>query len=399
MPSPPIASVLGANYCNASNAWLLSGTGDGELLWYHNNTDVIPFAYGTPAITTQAPINNTYYAGLNDFSGTVGPASKTAFTAGGYNQFTPAVNVFTRIPVIISSARLYIGYSGKITFTVSDPTGEVVSSTSINAVATRSNPQPGAQADDPNDQGQVYDLNLLLPSAGSYTITASYDNTATIYRNNGGVTGYPFKIGDVFSIVSNTATSSTDTAYYKHFYYFFYDMHLMSPGCASAAKQAVTVINPIITQNGNLLSSNFATGNQWYLDGAAISGATSQTYAPTQSGNYRVDIPLSNGCTAQSANFVYVVLSANPGANDIGLTLFPVPANGQLNVVFAAKEAASMDLSLVNSGGQPTYSEQKALPAGNFSTVIDVSQLPPGTYILKLLLNKKKYTRKVIVDR
>ena len=399
MPSPPVASTLSANYCNTSNAWLLSGTGDGELLWYHNNTDVIPFAYGTPTVTTQAPIGNTYYAGLNDFSGTVGPSAKTAFTAGGYNQFTPAVNVFTRIPVIISSARLYIGYSGKITFTVSDSTGEVVSSTTINAVATRANPQPGVQTDDPNDTGQVYGLNLLLPSAGLYTINVSYDNTATIYRSNGGVKSYPFKIGDVFSIVSNTATSSTDTAYYKNFYYYFYDMHLTSPGCASTAKQAVTVINPIITQNGTILSSNFTTGNQWYLDGVAIGGATGQAYIPIQSGNYRVDIPLSNGCTAQSANFVYVVLSANPGANDIGLTLFPVPANGQLNVVFAAKEAASMDLSLVNSGGQPTYSEQKALPAGNFSTVIDVSQLPPGTYVLKLLLNQKKYTRKVIIDR
>ena len=151
MPSPPIASALNANYCNSSNSWLLLGTGDGELLWYHNNTDVIPFAYGSPTITTQAPINNTYYAGLNDFSGAVGPAAKTAFTAGGYNQFTPAVNVFTRIPIVISTARLYIGNSGKITFSVADSTGEVVSSTTINAIATSTNPQPGAQTDDPND--------------------------------------------------------------------------------------------------------------------------------------------------------------------------------------------------------------------------------------------------------
>jgi Subtilase family/GEVED domain/Secretion system C-terminal sorting domain len=396
MPSSPVATELNANYCNSSNSWLLSGRGDGELLWYHNAADAIPFAFGAPTITTQAPVNNTYYVALNDFSGTVGPAAKGAFTAGGYNQFTPAVNVFTRIPVIISSARLYIGYPGKITFTVADSTGEVVSSTTINAVATATNPQPGAQADDPNDTGQVYDLNLLLPSAGNYSISASYDNTATIYRNNGGVTGYPFTIGDVFGIVSNTATSTTDTAYYKSFYYYFYDMHLVSPGCASAARQAVTLVKPIITQNGSVLSSNFTTGNQWYLNGTAISGATGQTFTPTQSGSYQADKPLSNGCTAQSNTLVYVIFD---GINDIGLTVFPVPANGQLNAVFAAKDAANMNLSLVNSGGQPVYSAQKALPAGNFSTVIDVSQFPSGTYVLKLLLNQKKYTRKVIIER
>ncbi|MFI5160139.1 MAG: S8 family serine peptidase [Sphingobacteriales bacterium] len=397
--SPPTATALAANFCNAISSYLLSGTGDGELLWYHNSTDVIPFAYGTPTITTHAPVNNTYYAGLNDFSGTIGPAAKTAFTAGGYNQFTPAVNVFTRIPLVISTARLYIGNPGKITFTVADQNGEVVSSTTINAVATTAFPHSGALPDDPTDNGQVYDLNLLLPSAGIYSISANFADTATIYRNNGGVTGYPFKIGDVFGIIGNTATSTTDTAYYKNFYYYFYDMHVTSPGCASVAKQVVTVVNPVITQSGTILSSNFTTGNQWYLNGVAINGATSQTYSPTRSGNYRVDIPLANGCVAQSANFVYVVLAANTGDNDIGLTLFPVPTKDQLSVVFASKDAANMNISLINSAGKSTYSTQKALPAGNFSTVLDVSQLPPGTYVLKLLLNQKKYTKKVIIDR
>ncbi|MGZ3927188.1 MAG: S8 family serine peptidase, partial [Mucilaginibacter sp.] len=397
--NPPTATDLAATYCNNSNSYLLTGTGDGELLWYMNSTDAIPFAYGSTTTTLQAPINNTYYTGLNDFHGTIGPANKGVFSAGGYNQFTPEVNVFTRIPILIESARLYIGYPGRITFNVTDASGEIVSSTTINAAATRSNPLPGAQSDDPNDPGQVYNLNLLLPAAGNYSISTSYDNTATIYRNNGGVTGYPFKIGDVFGITSNNATSSSDTAYYKNFYYYFYDIHLSSPGCASSAKQAVTVTKPVITQNGTVLSSNFALGNQWYLNGNAISGATGQTYSPKQSGNYRVDVTLSNGCVAQADNFVYVILSVNPGDNDIGLTVFPVPVNDQLNVVFAAKTATTLNMSLINSAGQLNYSEKDVLQAGNFSTIINVAKLPPGTYILKLLLGQKEYTRKIIIDR
>ena len=398
--NPPVVSALAANYCNATNTYLLSGSGDGELLWYQNSADAIPFAYGSPVTTAQPPgSNNTYYAGLNDFSGTIGPATKNVFTAGGYNQFTPAINVFTRIPVIIESARLYIGYPGKITFIVTDSSGETVSSTTINATATRSNPLPGPQSDDPNDQGQVYNLNLLLPAAGSYSISALYDNTATIYRNNGGVSGYPFKIGDVFSITGNTATSSSDTAYYKNFYYFLYDVHLKSPGCASAVKQAVTVSKPMVTQNGTTLSSSFAAGNQWYLNGIAIFGATGQTFSPTKSGTYRVDATLNSGCISQSDNFVYVIVSKNPGDNDIGLTVFPIPANGLLNVVFAAKTTTTLNMSLINSAGQLNYTENDALSAGNFSTVINVSNLTPGTYILKLLLGQKEYTRKITIDR
>lgn len=395
--SPPTATDLSANYCNAANAYLLTGAGDGELLWYKNSNDPYPFAYGSAAITADAPVNNAYYVGLNDFSATVGPATKNIFTGGGYNQFTPAVNVFTRIPLVIESARLYIGNPGRITFNVSNSSGEVVSTTTINAVATATNPSPGAMGDDPNDQGQVYNLNLLLPAAGNYSISATYDNTATIYRSNAGVTGYPFKVGDVFGITGNTATLPGDSSYYKSYYYYFYDVHLKSPGCASALRQAVPVTRPVITQNGTSLSSSVASNNQWYLNGIAIAGATGQTYSPVRSGNYRVDVSLANGCVAQSDNFAYVVLPENPGANDIGLTVFPNPANSQLNVLFAAKSAVNVNLALINARGQIEYTDKEVLSNGNFSTLIDVSKLAPGNYVLRLFYNSKLYSRKVVI--
>jgi len=395
--SPPTATDLSANYCNVANAYLLTGGGDGELLWYKNSNDAYPFAYGSTVLTSDAPVNNTYYVGLNDFSGTIGPATKNVFTAGGYNQFTPEVNVFTRIPILIESARLYIGNSGRITFNVSNSSGEIVSTTSINAVATASNPSPGAKSDDPTDQGQVYNLNLLLPSAGNYSISATYDNTATIYRSNGGVSGYPFKIGDIFGITGNTATSPGDTTYYKNFYYYFYDIQLKSPGCASASRQAIPVTKPVIIQNGTTLSSSAAANNQWYLNGTLIPGATGQTYLPTLSGNYQVDVSLANGCIAQSDNFAYVILPANPGENDIGLTVFPNPASTQLYVLFAAKSTTNVNLSLINAIGKNEYTDKTVLSGGNFSTLIDVSKLDPGNYILKLLYNSKLYTRKIVI--
>jgi len=394
--NPPTATDLSANYCNAGNAYLLSGAGDGELLWYKNSNDPYPFAYGSTVLTTDAPVNNTYFVGLNDFSGTVGPATKNVFTAGGYNQFTPEVNVYTRIPVVIESARLYIGNSGRITFNVSDASGEIVSTATINAVATASNPSPGAKDDDPNDQGQVYNLNLLLPAAGNYTISTTYDNTATIYRSNGGVNGYPFKVGDVFGITSNTATSGTDTTYYKSFYYYFYDVHLKSPGCGSVARQEVPVTKPVITQNGTTLSSSAASNNQWYLNGAAIAGATSQTYMPLRSGNYMVTVGLSNGCMAQSDNFAYV-MPGNAGDNDIGLTVFPNPANNELNVLFAANSSVNVNLALIDAAGKIAYMDKEVLTNGNFSKLIDTSQLAPGNYVLRLYYNSKLYTRKIVI--
>ena len=397
--TPVSATGLSAYYCTNSKNYQLSGTGDGEVLWYQNLTDTIPFAFGSPATTNLAPVNNSYYASLNDFSGTIGPATKYVFSGGGYNQFTPYINVSTRIPIIIKSARLYIGNSGKITFSVSNANGEVVSSTTINAVATRTIPAPGAQADDPNDKGTVYPLNLLLPAAGAYTITTIYDTSATIYRSNAGVTGYPFRIGDVFSIDGDDAVSSTDTAYYKGFYYYFYDIKLQSPGCASPTRQAVSLTQPIITQTGAVLSSNFSAGNQWYIDGKIISGATSQTFSPLQSGNYTVEVTLSTGCLLLSDNFVYVQTSGQGANSPIGLVVYPVPAGSLLNIIFASPTSSSLTLSLINAAGQKVYSGEQAIAAGNFSTSINVADQAPGTYILKVSLGLKAYYSKVVILR
>ncbi|MEN0056862.1 MAG: S8 family serine peptidase [Mucilaginibacter sp.] len=400
--SPAAIGALNAYYCTDTKQYLLSGTGDGTLLWYKNSTDAIPIAYGSPAFTAQAPVNNAYYAGINDFKGSVGPATKNAFTAGGYNQFTPAVNVSTKIPMLIKSARLYIGNAGKITFNVNNSNGQTISTTTINAQATRTTPLAGEQPDDPNDQGKVYDLNLQLPAAGDYTISAEFDASASIYRSNGGVKGYPFSIGNVFSIIGNNAESDNpaDTTYYKNFYYYFYDMQVQSLGCSSAQRQAVSISKPVITQAGNTLNSNFAAGNQWWLNGKPINGATAAKYDPLQSGDYQVADTLASGCIALSDVYRYARTVANPGNDtDIGLTVFPVPANNQLNVVFVAKAASDLKLSLVNSAGQTVYQDKQSPPEGNYSTVINVSGQIPGVYILKLLMGQKIYARKIIINK
>lgn len=52
---------------------------------------------------------------------------------------------------------------------------------------------------------------------------------------------------------------------------------------------------------GLVLSSSYGFGNQWWLDGEPILGATDFIYMPTQSGSYQVEYITSDGCTAISA--------------------------------------------------------------------------------------------------
>ncbi len=391
----PVPTNTSAYYCINTKNYLLTasaGPTDG-LLWYQTATATTPVTSGSPATTTTAPTNNIFYLGVNDLSGTVGPATKNVFTGGGYNQFSPTVTVNTKVPVVLQSARLYVGNSGRVTFTASDSTGQIVSSTALDLVATRTTPVTGAAPDDPNDPGQVYNLNLILPKAGTYTISANFEGNSSLYRSNLGVTGYPFSIGNVFSITGNSATPNSTS-----YYYYFYNLQVISYGCTSGARVPVTLTTPVVTRTGNVLSSNFTTGNQWYFNGTLIPGATGQTYSPVEAGNYQVSVVVNaNGCTAISANFAFALIALHPDNSDIGLALFPIPVSSKLNVVFTAVTGGDLVMQLINSAGQISHQEQRTVSAGPYSTQLNVSNLAPGVYVLRLTLAGKKYTKKVII--
>ena len=400
--SIPIPTNLTASYCDDTKQYALAGQGEGELFWYTTPTGGVPIATGKNTFTQVKPINNTFYAGLNDFSADVGPVAKSNFSSGNYGQYGQIVRVNTKAPVIIQSARLYVGNAGRLRFTVTDANGEEVAVTTLNVTATRNPTATGTQNDDPTDAGRVYNLNLSLPRAGNYTISVAYANGATLFRSNSGVNGYPFG-NDVFKITGNNASltgNPSDTTAYRSFYYYFYNMHVVSNGCASVTRQPATVINPVITQNGAALQSNIATGNQWYLNNELIAGATGQTYVPQKSGNYQLKNIIVTGCTAISPVYTFIKADAVINTpNEIKMSVFPVPATTELNVTLVAPQDGDLTISLLNTIGKTVYTKTTAIKAGNFSTTFSVADLFTGTYILRAVLGQKVYSTKVIVVR
>ncbi|WP_295767796.1 S8 family serine peptidase [uncultured Mucilaginibacter sp.] len=398
--SIPVPTNLSAIYCDDTQQYLLSGSGEGSVLWYTVPTGGTPITAGNSAFTKTAPVNNTYYAALNDYSASVGPATKYAFTGGGYNQFGQSVTVFTKIPIVIQSARLYVGNAGNISVVATNANGEEVARSNIAVTATRSVAGGGAQSDDITDQGRVYNLNLVLPQPGTYRLNVSYTNGATLYRSNAGVNGYPFG-NDVFSIRGNNATlasNPSDTTAYRSFYYFFYDMKIGSNGCPSANRVPVQVSGPVITQNGATLQSNQASNNQWYLNGVIIQGATSPTFIPQQSGNYQLRNVQATGCMAVSPVYTYIKADAVVNTpTEIKLAAYPVPTATDLNVSFVAPEAADLTLSLISTQGQEVYRSKANIQAGFYNNVIRVNNFAAGTYVLRVILGQKVYSAKIIV--
>lgn len=324
-----------ATICEGASALSVTGTESSTLLWYDAQTGGNLLYTGNSGTFIKPANADKIFVGVNDISGTVGPKDKYVFGGGTYYEtFGPEPIIVTQTPLVIESARVYVGTAGKITFTIyrlsdSSPISSVtldVTPTRTTANSTRTNNQ---LIDDPTDQGIVLPLNLSIPAAGTYVLSQECTEGASIYRSNlnanstvsgADILGYPFTIPNVMSITGAVFNG----ALIKTGYYYTYDMKVKSYGCPSnrvevpittQAAPKVT-ISPsssfsICQDDSKLLTASNGTNYayQWLLDGQAISGATSATYSVSKTGTYRVKVTDNGLCSGTSAAVTGTVIT------------------------------------------------------------------------------------------
>lgn len=151
---------------------------------------------------------------------------------------------------------------------------------------------------------------------------------------------------------------------------------------------------PTITANGNVLTSSAATTYQWFLDGVAISGATSQSYTATQTGTYVVQVTDANGCW-----YSYSLLYDHTYITDISsfdqahnLNAYPNPTNGILNLqgeVLVNK----FTVEVIDAAGRTVMKLQN-------EKVIDLTELDNGIYFVSITPeNSAVITRRIVVSK
>lgn len=160
---------------------------------------------------------------------------------------------------------------------------------------------------------------------------------------------------------------------------------LNASGCDSIVTFNITILNApqaIVVLAGETLNSNSADSYQWIDCGngnTPITGATAQTYTPSNSGSFAVIITV-NGCS-DTSDCISVQTTGideqNKGKDGI---LYPNPAYNQviLNTEVLLHKPV---IRIVNLLGQ-VVQEQKASSGNTF--IVDVSKIIEAIYILEI---------------
>ena len=205
--------------------------------------------------------------------------------------------------------------------------------------------------------------------ADSYTWTLPSGATGTSLTNNIAVNyGLNALSGEITVSATNTCGSSVPSS------------------------QEITVLSkppaPTITLTDNILHSDAAVGNQWFVANTMIAGATGQDYAVTKTGDYYAIVTIA-GCSSGASNIIYAV---SPGHEFDDAKIYPNPVVEELNIELPGN-SVQMNYEIINAAGLIVikgFFTEKA--------VISTISLAPGMYLVKFGSEEVFDIRKIIKE-
>ena len=157
----------------------------------------------------------------------------------------------------------------------------------------------------------------------------------------------------------------------------------------------------VVTQSGNTLESSVADGNQWYINGALIPGATGQTYEVTEGGEYYTIITDSvTGCQSEPSNSTVITHLGGPESAAV-VKIWPNPAFDQFTLAFNQPEKGLVRIFVLDGFGREVIRivEDSNVPAGNCTYHCPSGNLTPGLYFVRIQTSSFNVIQKIIISR
>ena len=150
-----------------------------------------------------------------------------------------------------------------------------------------------------------------------------------------------------------------------------------------------------ISTNGYLLTANNGKSYKWFKDGNEISGASSQSYTVSSTGNYKVVVENNDGCLATSTETYINYVSINEITFLKHLEYYPNPADDKLHLKIELNSRIQVSISIQDITGK----EIERLESGkiqNLNKVIDLSNLKTGLYFLTIDSEDGRISKKIM---
>ncbi|MFL5754528.1 MAG: T9SS type A sorting domain-containing protein [Bacteroidia bacterium] len=223
-----------------------------------------------------------------------------------------------------------------------------------------------------------------FPVCNANTINASYKQrpvtkfgTAHLFNPN----NYTYQWSPSAGLSSTTGLSTVATPTVTTTYVL---TSTSTTGGCNGSDTVTVYVNqvpqPVITQNGNVLTATQGTAYQWTANNVIISGATSQTYTVTQNDTIRVIVTYGNCGSDTSAAKIMNLTGVNTLITSMDFNLYPNPAQQKVNIVAEGVENGTV--SLVTITGQNIITSK--IPGGQSNYSISLEGIPPGLYFVRI---------------
>ncbi len=179
------------------------------------------------------------------------------------------------------------------------------------------------------------------------------------------------------------------------------------PNSLTSSPVAITVrplpSAPVITDNGGTLSSSISTGNQWFLNGAAIPNATQPTLVPGSSGTYQAWVTdAASGCPSELSNSVYFLMTGTDNHDAArSVTVYPNPFREEITVSYELPAGSNVTITISDAFGKEikqvlTNSFQVS---GKHEIRIPATGLTNGMYLIRVQTESFNVIKKAILNK
>lgn len=393
-PSAPTISASGPTmFCNGGSVDLTSSQTSG-IEWTPGNMT-------TSMITVNS--SGTYTVTYTDGNGCMASASQ-AVTVNP-NPVAPSVTITgntsfcTGDSVLLSSSQAsgnqWMNNSNTISgatnqdYTVMASGNYTVEYTDANGCSATSSPVQVSVSSAPAPTVSVTGNTALCPGE-TVTLTASASDTYLWLP--GGQTTQSITVSTAGSysvtVTNSNACNGTGT----------------SSAVTVTMNAAPTAAFNYVWNNTVVVFSNSSTGGtiySWDFGDQSSSSAQNPQHQYLTNGTYTVTLVVTNasGCTDTITNVVQFFVGVQEHTVMNGITLYPNPANENVNLVLSMNKGADAVISIVDMNGRLVSSEQRTVSTGDNTVILDVTNLDNGIYFVRIAAGDASKVMKFVVNK